>query len=313
MILSVSRRTDIPNYYADWFFNRMKEGGVYVRNPMNPRQVSEIRLSPEVIDCIVFWTKNPTPMLHRLCELKNYPYYFQFTLTGYGADMESNVPNKKEIVIPAFRRLSEEIGPERVIWRYDPILFNGKYTPAYHLQMFEQTAAALRGYTRKCVISFVDRYAKNNKAMDAMGACELEKTVLTAFAGKLSEIARANGMEMGSCAEEIDLESCGIRHNCCIDKGLIESLTGCRMNVGKDKYQREACGCVESIDIGAYNTCRNGCAYCYANHSPESVIRNCAKYDPHSPFLCGAIGKDDKVTVRQVKAMRDGQMSLFDR
>lgn len=312
MILSVSRRTDIPNYYADWFFNRMKEGFVYVRNPMNLRQVSEIRLSPEDIDCIVFWTKNPAPMIPRLGELKNYPYYFQFTLTGYGTDMESNVPDKKEIVIPAFQRLSEEIGPERVIWRYDPILFNGKYTPEYHLQAFEQTAVALRGYTCKCVISFVDRYAKNNKAMDVMGAYELKETALTDFAGRLSEIARANGMEMGSCAEEMDLGSCGIRHNCCIDKELIESLTGCRMNVGKDRYQREACGCVESIDIGLYNTCKNGCAYCYANHSLESVIRNCAKYDPRSPLLCGKIGEDDKITVRQVKAMRDGQMSLFD-
>lgn len=312
MILSVSRRTDIPNYYADWFFNCMKEGFVYVRNPMNPRQVSEIRLSSDVIDCMVFWTKNPAPMLPRLGELKNYPYYFQFTLTGYGVDMERNVPDKKEIVIPAFQRLSEKIGPERVIWRYDPILFNEKYTPDYHLQAFEQTAAALRGYTRKCVISFVDRYAKNSKAMDAMGAYDLEKTALFDFAGQLSEIARANGMEMGSCAEEIDLESCGIRHNCCIDKGLIESLIGCRMDVGKDKYQREACGCVESVDIGVYNTCKNGCAYCYANHSLESVIRNCAKYDPKSPLLCGEIGENDQVTVRQVKAMRDGQMSLFD-
>ena len=106
MILSVSRRTDIPNYYSDWFYNRIKEGFLYVRNPMNPHQVSKILLSPELIDCIVFWTKNPEPMFARLHELKNYAYYFQFTLTGYGGDMEPNVPHKKNHMISVFRRLA---------------------------------------------------------------------------------------------------------------------------------------------------------------------------------------------------------------
>lgn len=123
MILSVSRRTDIPNYYSQWFFNRIKEGYVYVRNPINPRQVSEIELSPEVVDCIVFWTKNPAPMFFELARLKDYPFYFQFTLTGYGTDMEPMVPHKRERMIPVFRQLSDMIGKERVIWRYDPILF----------------------------------------------------------------------------------------------------------------------------------------------------------------------------------------------
>ncbi len=311
MILSASRRTDIPNYYADWFFNRIKEGFVYVRNPINPHQVSEIRLSPEVVDCIVFWTKNPAPMLERLDELRAYPFYFQFTLTGYESDLEKNIPSKTDAVIPTFQKLAEKIGPERVIWRYDPILFNDKYTPSYHLRAFEQTAEALRGFTGKCVISFVDRYAKNKKAMDALGVYGLEDAQLLAFASQLSRIAGENGMETGSCAEDIDLESCGIRHNCCVDKTLIESLTGCRMDVGKDKYQREVCGCVESMDIGAYNTCKNGCAYCYANHSMESVIRDCVKYDPKAPLLCGTVKEDDKVTLRQVRSMKDGQMRLF--
>lgn len=311
MILSASRRTDIPNYYADWFLNRIKEGFVYVRNPINPHQVSEIRLSPEVVDCIVFWTKNPAPMLAGLDELRAYPFYFQFTLTGYERDMEKNIPSKKDVVIPTFQKLAEKIGPERVIWRYDPILFNDKYTPAYHLRVFERTAEALRGFTGKCVISFVDRYAKNKKAMEALGIYDLEDAQLIAFASQLSRIAGENGMEMGSCAEDIDLESCGIRHNCCIDKALIESLTGCRIDAGKDKNQREACGCVESIDIGVYNTCKNGCVYCYANHSMESVIRDCARYDPKAPLLCGTVAGDDKVTLRQVRSMKDGQMRLF--
>ena len=150
MILSVSRRTDIPNYFSEWFFNRIKEGFVYVRNPMNAHQISRIDITPEVVDCIVFWTKNPEPMLDRLDELASYDYYFQFTLTGYGKDMECNVPHKKDRMIPVFHELSKKIGMQKVIWRYDPIIFTKKYTPEYHLKAFEQIAAALKGYTEKC-------------------------------------------------------------------------------------------------------------------------------------------------------------------
>ena len=121
MILSVSRRTDIPNYYAEWFINRVKEGFLYVKNPMNEHQVSKILINPEVVDCIVFWTKNPEGMMKYLDELKEYMYYFQFTLTGYGKDIERNVPDKKKVMIPRFQELSKRIGKERVIWRYDPI------------------------------------------------------------------------------------------------------------------------------------------------------------------------------------------------
>lgn len=312
MILSASRRTDIPCYYSDWFYNRMKEGIVYVRNPINTHQVSEIRISPEVVDCIVFWTKNPAPMLLRLDELKDYPYYFQFTLTAYGSDIETGVPDKKDIVIPTFQTLSKKIGAKRVVWRYDPILFNDKYSPAYHLEAFAQIAGALRGYTNKCVISFVDRYAKNKKALDSLKVYDMEEVQLAAFARRLSDIARRNGMEMGSCAEKIDLESCGIRHNCCIDEKFIASIIGCQLNVGKDRNQRTECGCVESIDIGVYDSCQNGCVYCYANHGQEAVACNCRKYNPASPLLCGQIMEEDKVTVRQIKSVKEPQLSLFD-
>ena len=116
MILSVSRRTDIPAFYADWFFNRIKEGFLYVRNPMNIHQVSKINLSPSVIDCIVFWSKNPKPMLNRLDELKDYMYYFQFTINPYDIKLEEGVPTKSGI-IDTFKELSNKIAPERVIWR----------------------------------------------------------------------------------------------------------------------------------------------------------------------------------------------------
>lgn len=312
VILSASRRTDIPNYYSDWFLNRIKEGYVYVRNPMNLRQVSRIALSPEVVDCIVFWTKNPKPLFSGLEELNAYPFYFQFTLTGYGTDIESNVPDKKEDVIPTFQNLSRKIGAQKVIWRYDPILFTDKYTPEYHLKAFAEIAQRLRGYTEKCVISFVDFYAKNQKSMNALHVSFLTERELAAFAQKLAQIAKDNHMKVASCAEKMDLSAYGIEHNCCIDKGLIEQITGCKIDAGRDKNQREECGCVESIDVGAYNTCKNGCRYCYANHSPESVAKNCRLYDANAPILCGQIAQDDKITERKVKSFKEKQLTVWD-
>ena len=290
MIVSVSRRTDIPSFYSDWFFRRLKEGFVYMKNPMNPKQISRLELSPETVDCIVFWTKNPEPMLDRLSELEPYPYYFQFTLTSYGKDVEANLPHKKEVLIPVFQRLSEKVGSKRVIWRYDPILFTKRYTPEYHLKAFRQMAEALKGYTEKCVISFVDTYAKNKKQLQALGVYDLSKDETEAFAKELCDIARENGMVMASCAEQIDLAHCGIKHNACIDKALIEEITGCKLKGVRDKNQRGECGCMESIDIGTYHTCGNGCVYCYANHSEAQVKENLRKYDVHYPLLCGIIG-----------------------
>ena len=301
MILSVSRRTDIPNYYSDWFYNRIKEQFVYVRNPMNPHQVSKIDLSPEVVDCIVFWTKNPEPMITRLGELSAYHYYFQFTLTGYGKDIERNVPHKKEKMILIFQKLSDKIGNQKVLWRYDPIMFTKTYTPEYHLKAFGQIACALNGYTKKCIISFVDVYAKNKRTMKTLGAYELKDNDLMQFSKQIYEMARENNITVASCAEQIDLSACGIEHNCCIDKDLIEKITKRHFHISKDKNQRTECGCVESVDIGAYNTCKNECCYCYANDNQERVMNNCRNYDANSPILCGTIMLDDKVTERKVR------------
>lgn len=312
MILSVSRRTDIPNYYSEWFLNRIKEGYLYVRNPMNAHQVSRISLSPEVVDCIVFWTKNPEPMLERLDELSGYTYYFQFTLTGYGTDIEPHVPHKRKRMLPVFRRLSEKIGKERVIWRYDPIIFTDTYTPAYHVKAFGQIARELRGFTEQCVISFVDLYAKNRTGMKALHPFFPKRQELLSFAGELARIAVGNDMGIATCAEEADLSLCGIGHGCCIDRALIERLTGCRLHAGKDKNQRKECGCIESIEVGTYNTCKNGCVYCYANESPERVEKSCLLYDVHAPLLCGEITGDDRITERRVKSLKEEQLTIWD-
>lgn len=311
MIISASRRTDIPSYYSEWFINRIKEGFVCCRNPINAHQVSKISLDPEVVDCIVFWTKNPIPMLPKLEALKDYNYYFQFTLTGYGKDVEANLPDKKTKLIPAFRELSEKIGPERVIWRYDPIAFNERYTEEYHLEAFSQIADALSGYTNKCVISFVDVYQKVQKNMDVLKIQEAADAQIYSFAEKLYSITSAKNMTLATCAEKIDLSPIGIEHNACIDKAVIEQICGAKVKVDKDKTQRDECQCVASIDVGAYNTCANGCKYCYANFSPASVQGNMAKYNPMSLMLCDEIGPDDKVTERKMKSLLDRQLTLF--
>lgn len=309
MILSVSRRTDIPNYYSDWFFNRIREGYLYVRNPMNFHQVSKISLSPELVDCIVFWTKNPAPMLDRLGELEKYHYYFQFTLTGYGKDLEPNVPHKKKEMIPVFQELSRRIGRERVIWRYDPILLTERYTKEYHVKAFAEIARKLEGYTGKVVISFVDFYAKMNQK--GVYFSEMKEADCHFLAEKLAEIAGQHQMQIGSCAENMDLSAYGIAHNSCIDKTLIETIIGCPINAGKDKNQREACGCVEGIEVGTYDTCLNGCKYCYANNSDGRIKSRISRYHPLSPLLCGEITAEDNITERKVKSLREEQIRLF--
>lgn len=308
MIISASRRTDIPAYYAEWFCNRIKEGYLYVRNPMNSHQISEITLSPQLIDCIVFWTKNPLPMLLRLDDLRDYPYYFQFSLTGYGRDIEPAIPDKRNVMIPAFRQLSSMIGKERVIWRYDPILFTDRYTVAYHLKAFREIASSLKGYTDKAVISFVDVYSKTKRNMKGIAMMPLEDCLheegLDAFLKELSCIARENHMKIASCAEHMDMGKYGIEHNSCIDKELIERITGYRINAHKDKNQRKECGCIESVEVGTYHTCTNGCKYCYANDSERLAYENARKYNPHAPMLCGEAMPGAHITKRVLKSLR---------
>lgn len=312
MILSVSRRTDIPNYYSDWFIARIKEGFLYVRNPMNAHQISRIDLSPEVVDCIVFWTKNPANMIEKLEDLKKYMYYFQFTLTGYGRDVEPNLPNKREELIPTFKRLSEKIGKERVIWRYDPILISKRYTMNYHLQAFEEIADNLADYTERVVISFVDFYSKTKRNARGLGIRQITDEEMLEVAGKMAQIASKYNLIIETCAEQINLHEIGIQHGSCIDKKLIERLLGCKLIAKKDKNQRAGCGCFESVEVGTYNTCLNGCKYCYANFNDSRVEDNIKLYNRDSVLLCGNITSDDRIIERKVKSMKDNQISFLE-
>ncbi len=311
MIISASRRTDIPACYADWFFRRLKEGYVCVSNPFNPRSISRISLSPDVVDAIVFWTKNPIPMLAHLDELSAYPCLFQFTLTPYGRDLENGLPDKKTDLLRAFRALSKAAGPERVIWRYDPILFTEVYTPQWHLSTFSRYAAALSGCTQRVIISFVDLYAKTQRNMRGIALTQLSEDELLSFAAGLCACAHAQGMQVQTCAEEIDLSASGIPHGACIDGVLLERIVGAPLRVPRHDGQRNACLCAESVDIGIYDTCTNGCRYCYANASAAAIAAHRKAYDPDSPILCRTITPQDTVHLRRCVSLRESQYTLF--
>lgn len=303
MILSVSRRTDIPAFYWEWFLNRVKAGFVDVRNPMNIHQVSRIDIRPNVVDCIVFWTKNAGNIIPHLDQLKDYKYYFQYTINPYNKLIEENVPLKKDI-IENFKSLSEIIGPNRVIWRYDPILLTGNINIEYHLRYFEELAKRLQRYTQRCVISFVDLYKKTVSNTRDLMMREPTDNEMHILAQKLSIIAKNYKMEVLSCSENIDLDAEGVKHGCCIDRNLIEKIVGYKIDVKKDKNQRKECGCVESVDLGAYNTCLHACKYCYANFNNAKVHTLSQMHNPLSTLLVGELDETDVVKERKVKLLK---------
>lgn len=315
MIISVSRRTDIPAFYSDWFLNRIREQYVLVRNPLNYHQVSRVSLKNDVVDFIVFWTKNACPLLPFVPEIsEQYPFYFQYTLNAYDRNIEPGLKSLEER-IETFQRLSEQVGKEKVIWRYDPVMISEKYDITAHSKAFENVAVALKGYTDRCVFSFIDLYDKvtNNIAGTGIRSCSSDE--MNVLAEAFSSIARDNGMVLQTCAEEIDLSAYQIQHSHCIDADLISRIGGFTFDSKKDKNQREACGCIESIDIGQYNTCRHGCRYCYANFNPKTVATLSAKHDPNSPLLIGNLEPDDNVSDRKMKSLKTGaygQVSMFD-
>ena len=312
MIISASRRTDLPAFYPDWLCNRLQAGFAYVRNPMNPKQVSKIALTPDVVDGIVFWTKNPSPVLPKLSALKEYAYYFQFTLTPYGTDVETNLPSKNDVLVPTFRRLSDTIGPRRVIWRYDPILVNPRYTAEYHIEYFETLARRLAGYTTTCIVSFLDFYRSTLHNTKDLGITDPTDEEKRALLSALSSIAQSYGLTMRACAEELDFRSCNVSPARCVDAALLGELSGIPLSSRKDPNQRPACGCTESIDIGMYNTCGNGCRYCYANHRAAAVLEHLQGHDPASPLLFGQLTSGDLVKEREMKPLRDGQTRLWE-
>jgi hypothetical protein len=296
MIISASRRTDIPAFYSDWFMSRIKEGFVLVRNPFNALQISKISLRPDVVDCIVFWTKNPANFISKLTILDRlgYQYYFQFTLTPYGKEIESNLPDKQEL-ISTFITLSKMIGKERLVWRYDPILLTDHLDRKYHYKQFQTFAEKLAPYTDRCIISFVEFYSKSVRNLKGLNVERIDDATMREIAANFMNVCRTHGLRLETCAEDIDLTDLGIANGKCIDDRQIAKILGREISVKKAQGQRKKCGCVSSIDIGAYNSCSHNCLYCYANYSSSLVKANIALHDPDSPLLLGQLRDDDRI------------------
>lgn len=306
MIISASRRTDIPALYPEWFMNRLRERMVMVPNPYNRKKISRIRLSPDTVDCIVFWTKNPEPIIPYLKEIDRmgYRYCFQMTITDYEEDLEPGVPCTAES-IASFLLLSEMIGPERIDWRFDPILLSEKYSVDFHAEKFEMMCQWLHKATERCTISFIDAYREARYP-------ELEKEEIEEAAERLAKIAGKYRLPLYTCAEKTDLAHYGIGHGACIDKERIKRIIGYKLDVKKDNGQRPQCRCAESIDIGMYDTCINGCKYCYATGTRESVKRKHEQHDTESPLLVGHLRGDEIIVDKKIHSNIDYQISLFD-
>ncbi len=309
MIINTGQRTDIPAFYAEWFANRLREGFVCVRNPYDPGQVSRYRLDPSVVDVIGFCTKNPAPMFPYLELLKDYGQYWFVTITPYGRDIEPNVPDKHRL-LEDFQRLSGTVGVNSMGWRYDPIFLSDRYTMDYHLRAFEQIAAALDGYTKTAVISFIDLYPKVRRNFPE--AREVPKEQRLALGREMVRIAGEHGMTLKPCAEGDELAAYGADCGGCMRISDYEKAVGRRLNAPKKKGARAACACYLSCDIGAYNTCRHLCKYCYANAEPAKVLARSRLHDPKSPFLIGNYREGDRVhDVPQVSWI-DGQTSILE-
>ena len=307
MIIQTGSRTDIPAFYADWFANRLKEGFVYVRNPYNMTYITKYLLNPSVVDIICFCSKNPKPMLKYLDLLKPYGMYWYVTITGYGRDIEPNVPDIQDVV-ETFKRLSEFAGVDSMGWRYDPIFLDDKYTKDYHLEKFEEIASALDGYTQTAVISFIDIYQKVKKNFPE--AKPLEKADRMYLGEKMALIAKDYGMTLRPCAEGNELEVFGADCSGCMTKAMYEKAVHNSMNFPKVKNARASCSCYLANDIGMYNTCLHMCRYCYANYDAKTVMDNNENHDPLSPLLIGHVRPEDEIHQAEQKSWIDGQLSF---
>ncbi|MCR4777903.1 MAG: DUF1848 domain-containing protein [Lachnospiraceae bacterium] len=309
MIINTGQRTDIPAFYSEWFANRLKAGFVCVRNPYNPNQVSRYRLDPSVVDVLGFCTKNPAPMFKYMDLLKDYGQYWFVTITPYGRDIEPNVPDKHKL-LDDFKKLSEMLGPYRVAWRYDPVFISDRYTEEYHLSAFSQISSALKDYTNTVVISFLDLYPKVKRNFPEAKEVTKDQRI---FLGKnMIEMATSCGMQLKTCAEGDELAKYGADCSGCMKISDYERAIGKKIDVPKVKGARAECACYLSCDIGAYNTCRHLCRYCYANAETKTVLAQSSLHNPNSPFLIGDYKDDDKIHDVPQKSWVDEQMTIID-
>lgn len=294
MILNVSSRTDIIAFYTPWFINRLKEGFVDVRNPFYKYNVSRIYFSD--VDAFVFCTKNPMPILPYLHLLKK-PILFHVTLTPYDRKVEPNVP-KKSRVIASIKKLSTVLGKENIYVRYDPIFINDTYTANYHIKVFAKLMEHLDGYVSHVIVSFLDNYKNVQKNISVLKPKKITDDMYREIGLNFSKVAKEHNITVQTCCEEHNLIEYGFKKEDCISATLAYKLTG-KTNFKYWKARGRNCKCIEMVDIGAYNSCRHYCKYCYANYNEEEINKNVLEHDINSSLLLGHLRSVDKIVVRK--------------
>ncbi len=301
MILNTGGRTDTVQYYTDWLLRRFAEGYVMSRNPLFPNKVNRYELTPDKVDCVIFCSKNYKPILPRLHEITDcFNTYFHYTITAYGKDIEPGVPSIEESM-DTLIELSKQVGKQRVAWRYDPVLLTETYTVELHLETFEKMAKKLAPYIDRCIFSFVEMYKKLEYNMPEL--IPLTDGDKERFAEGLGVIAKKYGMTIQTCGTNGDYTRYGIGTSGCMTLDILGAANDVVFKRLKHKGMREGCHCIESRDIGAYDTCMNGCQYCYANKNPRKAFENYKLHDQHSPLLLGNIKPDDTVISGVQKSM----------
>jgi len=289
LIISASRRTDIPAFYPEWFMARIRAGSVKVQHPFSKKEIS-VSLRPEDVVALVFWTKDFSPMLEHLEELekRGFNCLVHYTITGLGKNFEPNAPAPEQAV-ELFKKLSGRISPERVLWRFDPIILTEKVGEAETISRFEKLSAQLSGRTRRVYFSFVELYARVLRRIKIYESENQGRVLDPELESKqrisrtLAELARSRGMSIHACCQP-DLVGFGVEQANCIDAHLIAKLTGKNFEL-KPSPTRKSCGCYYSLDIGAYDSCPHLCWYCYANSHPALVEKRHASHRPESEFL----------------------------
>ncbi len=295
MILNVSGRTDIVAFYTEWFMNRLKDGYIDVRNPFNQNSISRIMMDD--VDLIFFCTKNPTPIVKYIKDI-NKKIYFHVTLTPYKRDIEPNLPPKTEI-IESIKKISELIGHDNIVVRYDPVFINNKYTIEYHIKAFERICKLLEGYIDKILISFLDEYKNviNNKKI--LRYKKLTEKDYETIGKSFSESAKKHGMIVHTCFEDRNLVEYGFSKDECLSRELAFKLTG---KIYKEEWKarkERKCHCIKMVDIGAYNSCKHFCKYCYANYDEKQVNENYNNHDKNSSLLIGNLKESDNIKIRK--------------
>ena len=293
MLINISGRTDIVNYYSEWMFKRFEEGYVLSRNSLFPNSVRRYELTPEKIDCIIFGSKNFAPVLDRIHEItERFPAYFHYTITAYGKDVEPGVPDI-DTSIKTFHALAGIVGAQRIAWRYDPILLTDKYTIYRHLDTFDYIAEKLNGQFDRCIFSFVEMYKKHEiNFPELIPLTNEDKMKITEGIGK---IAQKQGFILQTCGSEADYAPFGIQTSGCITLDILGRANNLKFRKLKHQGFRKGCHCMQSRDIGALNSCLNGCKYCYANKNAQLPRENYALHDPNSPLLIGHLKPTDRL------------------